>query len=239
MLGGLASSRLDKILVRDEKTRGQRHRRAVAVPAGRHLLRVTATVKPGVDPALVEKRLDEIIAEYHRQRPDRGRGAPRRDPRGRRPHPRARAGRRLRRQGRRAGRGPSLRRRQRLLQEDARPICDGHAGRSPRGDAAMADRPAFSLRLEPGDRPPYEEAKAAPKAKKGADKVKVAEEARRCRRSAPTPPLDFPDVQHVTLSNGVQLHYAQRSAVPIDAAGAVVRRRLRGRRARPLAACRT
>ena len=41
---------------------------------------VTATVKPGVDPALVEKRLDEIIADYHRQRPERRRrsSAPRR-----------------------------------------------------------------------------------------------------------------------------------------------------------------
>ncbi len=34
--------------------------------------RSTATVKPGVDPAVVDKRLDEIIADYHRQRPDRG-----------------------------------------------------------------------------------------------------------------------------------------------------------------------
>ena len=32
------------------------------------------------------------------------------------------------------------------------------------------------------------------------------------------PALDFPDVQHVTLSNGVQLHYAQRTAVPVTQA---------------------
>ena len=30
-----------------------------------------------------------------------------------------------------------------------------------------------------------------------------------------TPPLDFPDVQHVTLSNGMKLAYAQRTTVPV------------------------
>ena len=29
------------------------------------------------------------------------------------------------------------------------------------------------------------------------------------------PPLDFPDVQHVTLSNGVKFNYAQRTTVPV------------------------
>jgi len=31
---------------------------------------------------------------------------------------------------------------------------------------------------------------------------------------AQTPPLDFPDVTHAVLSNGVQVHYAQRNAIP-------------------------
>src|SRR4051794_19796491 len=63
VLGGLASSRLDKILVRDEKT-------AVGVSAGLTPLQragifsVSAYVKPGVDPAVVAKRLDEIMADY-------------------------------------------------------------------------------------------------------------------------------------------------------------------------------
>ena len=39
---------------------------------------VQATVKPGVDPALVEKRLDELVGRIHRQGTDRRRGAPRR-----------------------------------------------------------------------------------------------------------------------------------------------------------------
>ena len=63
ILGGLASSRFDKILVRDEK---------VAIAASASLspfqrigvFSVSAYVKPGVDPALVSKRLDQIMADY-------------------------------------------------------------------------------------------------------------------------------------------------------------------------------
>src|SRR5690348_5593723 len=68
VLGGLASSRLDKILVRDEKI-------AVAVSAGLNPLQragvfsVSAYVKPGVDPALVSKRLDQIMADYIKNGP--------------------------------------------------------------------------------------------------------------------------------------------------------------------------
>ena len=58
---------------------------AVAVSAGSSRCSAPAsspsprTVKPGVDPALVAKRLDEIVADYHRQGPDRGRGPARGD----------------------------------------------------------------------------------------------------------------------------------------------------------------
>ena len=122
ILGGLASSRLDKILVRDEKL-------AVGVSAGLQpfqrigMFEVDATVKPGVDPAVVEKRLDEIIAEFIANGPteEEVRRAATREVSGRIRG--LETGRRLRRQGRRAGRGPSLRGRFRLLQEDARPIC--------------------------------------------------------------------------------------------------------------------
>ena len=63
VLGGLASSRLDKILVRDEKI-------ATSVSADMQpfhrvgFMEIDATVKPGVDPALVAKRLDEVVADY-------------------------------------------------------------------------------------------------------------------------------------------------------------------------------
>src|SRR4051812_24164203 len=63
ILGGLDSSRLEQILVRDEKI-------AVAVRAGINPLQragifsVSAYVKPGVDPALVSKRLDAVMADF-------------------------------------------------------------------------------------------------------------------------------------------------------------------------------
>ena len=138
VLGGLASSRLDRILVRDEKI-------AVAVSAQLTPLQragifsVSAYVRPGVDPAVVSKRLDAGHRRLYRQGPDRGRGPARGDERSLGPNPRARAGRRLRRQGgRRSPKGRRYAARQRLLQEDARILCRDHAGGGARGDAAMA-----------------------------------------------------------------------------------------------------
>jgi predicted Zn-dependent peptidase len=63
VLGGLSSSRLDEIMVRDEKI-------AVSVSASMIPLQrvgifaVSAFVRPGVDPALVSKRLDQVMADY-------------------------------------------------------------------------------------------------------------------------------------------------------------------------------
>ena len=68
VLGGLGSSRLDNALVRKEKL-------AVGVSAGVQsfekisMLNVSAQVRPGVDPALVARRLDEIIADFLRTGP--------------------------------------------------------------------------------------------------------------------------------------------------------------------------
>ncbi len=68
VLGGLSSSRLDNILVRDEKT-------AVAVSASLQpfekvgMIEVTVDVRPGADPAAVDKRLDAIIADYLKSGP--------------------------------------------------------------------------------------------------------------------------------------------------------------------------
>lgn len=68
VLGGLASSRLDNALVRKEKI-------AVSVTASlqefQHasVFEMTADVKPGVDAAVVAKRLDEILADFLREGP--------------------------------------------------------------------------------------------------------------------------------------------------------------------------
>ncbi len=69
VLGGLASSRLDNILVRDEQL-------AVRVSAGlvtyQHasIFSVEVDVKPGADISQVQKRLDEIIADFIANEPN-------------------------------------------------------------------------------------------------------------------------------------------------------------------------
>lgn len=68
VLGGLSSSRLDNALVRGEQL-------AVNVSASAQpfedlgIFIVSADVKPGVDPALVGRRLDELIAQFLREGP--------------------------------------------------------------------------------------------------------------------------------------------------------------------------
>ena len=211
ILGGLASSRLDRILVREEKL-------AVSVSAGLQpfhrigMFEVKATVKPGVDPALVDKRLDEIMADYLANGPteDEVRRAATQDVAGRI--------RGLEQVGGFSGKATALAEGQVYAADSDfyKKTLDAYAAVTPAEiKAAMQQwlsRPAFSVRLEPGDRPPYEEAK-------GPKKAKADMPSKKTIRAKPaigqTPPLDFPDVQHVTLSNGVKLAYAQRTTVPV------------------------
>ena len=195
------------------------------------MFEVTATVKPGVDPALVEKRLDEIIAEFHRQRPDRGRSPPRRDAA---TSPAASAGSsRSAASAARRSRWPRARSTPataNFYKTHARPICA--RSRRPTIRAAMQQwlsRPAFTVRLEPGDRPPYVEAK-------GRSRPRRRPTSRR-RRSRAADPADrrraaarLPRRRSMSACRTAsRSHYAQRTAVPIDPARPVVRRRLRGR----------
>jgi len=63
VLGGLASSRLDNVLVRDEQLAV-----SVSAYAQQHeqlgFLQVQMDIKPGVDAAVAEARLDQVIAEF-------------------------------------------------------------------------------------------------------------------------------------------------------------------------------
>ena len=212
ILGGLASSRLDNKLVRDEKL-------AVSVTAGLQpfqrvgVFEVTATVKPGVDPALVEKRVDEIIADMIANGPteDEVRRAATREVAGR-----IRA---LEQVGGFGGKAVALAEGQVFAGNSNfyKKTLDEYASVTPADvRAAMAQwlaRPAFSVRLEPGDRPPYEETKFKPK-KKSAD-IRTPKVKREIPAIGTTVPLDFPDVQHAQLSNGIKVTYAQRNTVPV------------------------
>ena len=213
ILGGLSSSRLDNILVRDEKL-------AVGVTAGLQpfhrlgMFEVTATVKPGVDPALVEQRLDQIIAEFIANGPteDEVRRAATREVAGRI--------RGLESVGGFGGKAVALAEGQVYANDSNfyKRVLDQYAAMTPATvRAAMQQwltRPAFTVRLEPGDRPPYQEAKFSPKKKKSPD-IKTVRVPRQIPPIGEALPLDFPEIAHVQLSNGVRVAYAQRAAVPM------------------------
>lgn len=209
VLGGLASSRLDRILVREEKI-------ATSVSANMQpfhrvgFMEIDATVKPGVDPALVDKRVDEILADYLANGPTEDE---------------------LRRAATQVA-GGYIRGVERVSTKNE-VLAEGllyngdsnfyarnlqrYASVTPAEvKAAMQQwlsRPVLKITIEPGDRPPYVEA-SAKKPKKGAD-IKVKSVKRDIPPEGAPEPLDFPDVTHVTLSNGIKLSYAQRTAAPL------------------------
>ena len=214
VLGGLASSRLDNALVRGEKI-------AVSVSAGLTplqrvgLFSVSATVKPGVDPALVARRLDEVVAEFLQQGPtpaevnravtslvaSRIKG--------------------LEQVGGFGGKAVALAQGQIFANDPLfyKRTLATYAGTSATQVRAAAQRwlrrPALNLVLEPGEREAYQEARtvAAAAPAKAAPAPAVAPK-RQMPDVGKLTALDFPDVQHAALSNGIKVHYAQRTAVP-------------------------
>ncbi|MGB7408612.1 MAG: pitrilysin family protein, partial [Pontixanthobacter sp.] len=80
-------------------------------------------------------------------------------------------------------------------------------------------KPSMTLILEPGERDATYEEAASVGAAPAADDA-VSDNTVTVTRERPAPPiaagmsLDFPDVQHTTLANGMRVHYAQRDAVP-------------------------
>jgi predicted Zn-dependent peptidase len=262
VLGGLASSRLDNILVRSEQT-------AVSVGAGASpmhrvgLFSIQVDVKPGQDADAVSRRLDQIVEEFIRTGPTNDEVQ--------RTVMRAVSSRvqGLESVGGFGGKAVALaegmlyandpnlyrRRLQRLA-----------AVTPQQTRAAMQrwlSRPVYALRINPGDRPAYEEAgsvrgaAAAPPAQTPranattmgqpaagtgqqaaqppagqaapgqAQPAPAAQAPQAANPQAPrvfarqmpavtsTPALDFPDVQRARLSNGIEIVYAQRTAVPV------------------------
>ena len=212
VLGGLASSRLDNILVRQEKL-------AVAVTAGYQgfaqlgSIEVTADVKPGVDAEVVAKRLDEIIADYIKTGPtaDEVQRVQMRNVSSRL------AG--LESVGGFGGKAVALAEGA-LYRNDSnfyKKQLAALAKTTPADvTAAMGrwlTRPVYALKVVPGERAPYEEAKGVSAPKSAEPVAKVA------RVAAPElgaiSDLDFPKVQRTKLSNGVEIVYAQRSTVSL------------------------
>ncbi len=213
ILGGLSSSRLDNALVRNEKT-------AVSVTASYQEFAqlggfyITADVAPGIDPDAVSKRLDAIIADFIKNGP-----TPDEVQRAQMQQISAQvAG--LEAVGGGDGKAVTLAEGA-LYQNDAgffkKQLAEMAAVTPAKVKSAMQrwlTRPTYALRVEPGPRAPYEEAKAG-----AAKSVPAAAAIARITRTAlpeigAVGDLKFPAIQRAKLKNGIEVFYAQRSTVP-------------------------
>ena len=232
VLGGLASSRLDNILVKDEQL-AVRVTADVQTFAQLGFFEVTADVKPGVDAAVLSKRLDEILADYVVKGPtaDEVKRVAMTDVAGRIGG--------MEQVGGFGGKAT-------VLAEGAlyagRPddykkrIAEIAAATPEKVRAAMGKwltRPVFALSVVPGERDAYEEAggKAGASAERGgivSAPAHYLDEGEHPAAHAPQAAVDrsklpdvgefpnvkFPAVETVTLSNGIKLHFARRDTVP-------------------------
>jgi len=224
VLGGLASSRLDNILVRGERL-------AVNVNASVQtfqrvaFFRITVDVRPGVDADLVQRRVDAILADYIRNGPTADEV--------RRVSMQALAARirGLEQVGDEQGKAgtlasgllymndPGFYRRELTRMAEATP-----AGVQ-RALQRWISRPVFALRIVPGERGAYQESSSGRSGGGGGgggggSTVEAqAAPARRTRPPMPQPGpvanVDFPAVERATLSNGVRVVFARRATVPV------------------------
>ncbi|ODP38077.1 M16 family metallopeptidase [Sphingomonas turrisvirgatae] len=219
VLGGLSSSRLDNALVRKEKL-------AVSVGAFNQsysqvgVVALSADVRPGVDPALVGKRLDEIVADYMKNGPTKDELE--------RYKTRTAASRirGLESVGGFGGKAVTLASGALYMNDpgaykkDLARLAAVTPEQARAVTAKWLSRPVYSLTIEPGQRAAYAEAAATAAAKPVAKAPETAVKGTR----GPLPPvaevkdIDFPTVTRTKLSNGIELIYAQRDAVPVTQA---------------------
>ena len=215
ILGGLASSRFDEVLVRNEK---------LAVSASASLspfhrigiFNTSITVRPGVDPAKAQKRLDEVMADFIAKGPtkDEVERAVMSEVSGRI--------RGLEQVGGFSGKAVTLAEGQTYAHDSDfyKKTLASYASVTPVAvRTAMQQwlrRPPLTITLSPGERQAYAEAKSVQPPKAGADKSAGA-----VRGNRPLPPvgqlaaLDFPTIVHAHLSNGIPVNYVQRGGVPV------------------------
>ena len=215
VLGGLSSSRLDNALVRGEKL-------AVEVSASNQtfaqigLFEVTADVRPGVDPAVVAKRLDAIIADLVAKGPTADEVK------------RVATGKVA---GQLAGlesvggfggkavtlaEGALYRNDPAFYKKQLATLAAETPASVRAASAKWLSRPVYALTVEPGARAAYVETAV----KEAADAPDVPVKGTRGAMPAvgQIADLDFPKVERTRLKNGIELIYAMRNAVPITQA---------------------
>ena len=223
VLGGLASSRLDKALVRAEQL-------AVAVTAGAQtfeqlgFIQATLDLKPGVDRAHAEARLDALIAQFIAEGPTEDEvrravtGAVSAQIGG------------LEVAGGFGGKGATLAEGQLYSGDPAKYKTDlaRVAAITPAEVRAAMQRwltrPTFALTVSPGKRTERGEAmggwgdEAANPVRQHDDKPPITRLRPGPKRTAPpiapVAALAFPAIEHAQLSNGIPVALARRTAVP-------------------------
>ena len=229
VFGGLGSSRLDNVLVRDEKV-------AVAVKASVQpfeklsIAEITVDVKPGADPVAVGKRLDQLLADYLAKGPsaDEVLRAATRQASG------TISG--LEKVGGFSGKAVTLAEGAVYSDDPAKYKKDLaiYAAATPQSVSEAArkwlGRPVLRLTVAPGERSAADNALAgnardgdathhpayfqqpggsSPVAGSPPAPTKIAEPP-----IEPVKDLDFPDVERATLKNGIKVVFARRTAVP-------------------------
>jgi len=243
VLGGLASSRLDNALVRGDQT-------AVSVSTQLQtfhrvsIFTVQVDLKPGVDADAVSRRLDSIIEDYVANGPT--------EDEVRRYITSALAARirGLEQVGGFGGKAVALAEGA-LYANDPdfyRHQLQALAAQTPASVRAAMQRwltrPVYALRVDPGEREPYEESSSVasrasfmpryfrtptadehplapnPSARDEADAATLQPRAFDVDRSQLPPvgeiaDLRFPTIEHARLSNGIEVVFARRAAVPV------------------------
>ncbi|WP_333569850.1 M16 family metallopeptidase [Sphingorhabdus sp.] len=229
-LGGLSSSRLDNILVRQEQSVVGVSAYLIPFMHG-SLINIQADVKPGGDADAVAKRLDEILADYiatgptaeEVQRVAASNIAQQIDG--------------LEQVGGFGGKAVALAEGQLYVGDSNfyKKELERLATTKPEAvKAAMQKwltRPVLEIRVEPGEREVYKEVAAGSGSRTGTltspafyappgteDMLVSAPLAFQDRSKFPeptgTPSLDFPTVEETTLGNGIKVFFARRAAVP-------------------------
>ena len=216
ILGGLASSRLDAELVRGDQTASSVY--SYVLPFQRvSLFEIGVDVKPGEDVDAVSAKLDQIIADLIANGPT------------------AEEVQRaatttvsgslfaIEKVGGFSGQSVVLAEGE-LYSDDPgffKETLEDYAAVTPAEvQAAMQTwltRPVLSIRVDPGEREPYEEAAADLPPPAPVEPLEITP-----RDPMPAvgqiADLDFPDTERATLSNGIEVIYAQRDALPITVA---------------------
>ncbi|MFA5964819.1 MAG: pitrilysin family protein [Sphingomonas sp.] len=214
-LGGLSSARLYQALVKKEKL-------AVSARASNEsfsqlgIFQITVDVKPGVDPGLVDKRIDAILADFLKTGPTADEvqriattAAVRRI-----------AG--LESVGGFGGKAVALAQGA-LFSNDPdhyKKELAILAAETPARVTAAANkwlsRPVYALTVAPGARAAYAQAAAPAKAPTAAAAAPDAQPVK--LDVGKVEALSFPTIERTRLSNGIELVYAQRTAVPMTRA---------------------